>query len=127
MNNKSYLSQQLRTDARQNRIQSFAFVISVSVCVCFSIAFATSSLSRSQQSCEIKLQGRVNPNNAPLASLVRLSGIGISRASAIVAYRRDFARQNAGRAAFEIADDLQKVRGIGPKTVQNISRWLKFE
>lgn len=127
MNNKSHLLQQLRKDSGQNRIQSLAFVISVSICICLSIAFAVSSLSRSQQLYEIKLQRRINPNTAQVASLVRLPGIGISRASAIVAYRRDFAGQKAGRAAFETADDLQKVRGIGPKTVQNISRWLKFE
>jgi competence ComEA-like helix-hairpin-helix protein len=126
VNQKSYLGQQLQTDTQQNRIQSFAFVISVSVCVCFSTAFAALSLSRVQQHCEIELDSRINPNDAPLASLVRLPGIGISRAEAIVAYRANFASQN-DNPAFEIADDLQKVKGIGPKTVQDINQWLKFE
>ena len=127
MNSKSHLLQRLRTDTRQSRIQSFALVISVSVCACVSIAFIMSTSSRSQQSCEIKLEGRINPNNARAVSLVRLPGIGVSRAAAIVAYRQDFTKQNTNRPAFETADDLQKVRGIGPKTAQNISRWLKFE
>jgi len=126
MNHKSYLAQQLQTDTRQNRIQSFAFVISVSVGICLSMTFAASSLSRLQQVCEIKLEGRINPNDAPLASLIRLPGIGISRAEAIAAYRANFTRQS-NRPAFETADDLQKVKGIGPKTVQNISQWLGFE
>jgi len=127
VNHKSYLAQQSHTDAEQSRIQSFAFVIGVSVCICLSIAVAASSLSQMQQSREIKLDSRINPNNASLASLVRLPGVGISRAEAIVAYRANFTKQNDNRPAFETADDLQKVKGIGPKTVQNINQWLKFE
>jgi len=56
-----------------------------------------------------------------------LPGIGISRAGAIVAYRENIAEQNTGMPAFENPNDLQKVKGIGPKTVENISEWLKFE
>jgi len=117
----------IQTDARQNRIQSFAFVIAVSVAVCFSIGFAVSSLLELGQSYEIGLERRINPNDAPLASLVRLPGIGIGKASAIVAYRRDLSERNDNMAAFENCDDLQKVKGIGPKTIENISDWLIFE
>ena len=115
------------TETTQNRIQSFAFVIALSVCVLFSSCFAVSSLLRLGQSYEIELESRINPNDAPLASLVRLPGIGISRAGAIVAYREDFGEQNGGAPAFENPNDLQKVKGIGPKTVENIGEWLKFE
>jgi len=114
-------------EGRQNRIQSFAFVIAVAVCVCFSICFATLSFARLEKSQEVRLESRINPNNAPVASLVRLPGIGISRARAIVAYRDDFIKQGRGNRAFQNCDDLQKVKGIGPKTAQNISEWLKFE
>ena len=117
----------IQTDARQNRIQSFAFVIVVSVAVCFSIGFAVSSLLELGQSYEIGLDEKINPNDAPLASLVRLPGIGIGKTSAIVAYRRDFSERNDNKAAFENCDDLQKVKGIGPKTIENISEWLIFE
>ena len=117
----------MQTDARQNRIQSFAFVIAVSVAVCFSIGFAVSSLLELGQSYEIGLDENINPNDAPLASLVRLPGIGIGKASTIVAYRENFGRKDGGSRAFQNCDDLQKVKGIGPKTVQNISQWLKFE
>ncbi len=117
----------IQTDTRQNRIQSFAFVIAVSVAVCFSIGFAVSSLLELGQSYEIGLDEKINPNDAPLASLVRLPGIGIGKASAIVAYRWDFSERNDNKAAFENCDDLQKVKGIGPKTIENISEWLEFE
>ena len=116
----------IQTDTRQNRIQSFAFVIAVSVAVCFSIGFAVSSLLGLGQSYEIGLDEKINPNDAPLASLVRLPGIGVSRAEAIVAYRENFRKERQNKA-FQDSDDLQKVKGIGPKTVENISEWLKFE
>ena len=115
-----------QSDIKQDRIRSFAFVISIIVCVLFSIGFAVSGLSKLRQSCEIELESRINPNDVPMASLVRLPGIGVGRAGAIAAYRVDFARRNSS-PAFETIDDLQKVKGIGPKTVQNISQWLKFE
>jgi len=123
------------TETRQSRIQSFAFVISVAVCVLFSMAFVASSVMRLGSvsgGCEILLDEKINPNNAPVASLARLPNIGFVRAAAIVAYRENFRekdsdpRSNRGRP-FQNCNDLQKVKGIGPKTVQNISQWLKFE
>ena len=102
-------------------------MIAAIFCVLFSAYFAISSVKPSGSSHEFVLESRINPNNAPAASLVRLPGIGPSKAAAIVAYRSDFAKQKPNRPAFSDADDLQKVRGIGPKTVKNISGWLKFD
>jgi competence ComEA-like helix-hairpin-helix protein len=113
--------------AKQNRIQSFAFVIGASICVLFCIGFAASTLADLRPSREFELEGRINPNNAPLASLVRLPGIGLGRAEAIMAYRKDFSLKNSNRPAFRNCDDLQKVKGIGPKTVQNVNERLRFE
>ena len=124
MTNNRFIQQ---TEARQNRIQSFAFIIAVSIAVLFSVGFTASSFWGAEQLCGIELDSRINPNEAMAASLVRLPGIGIGRAGAIVAYRENFSKKEGDRPAFETAADLQKVRGIGPKTVQNISRWLKFE
>ncbi|UCC23707.1 MAG: helix-hairpin-helix domain-containing protein [Planctomycetota bacterium] len=76
-------------------------------------------------SAEIRLQVSINPNDAPLASLVRLPGIGDVKAAAIVAYRENFG--SADNPTFLSCDDLQKVHGIGPKTAQNICQWLRFE
>ncbi len=115
------------TEAGQERIQTSGFVIAVGACVLFSICFAISCSSSSELPCGFELDGRINPNNAPVASLVRLPGIGLGRAEAIAAYRTDFAEQGKDCLAFQGCDDLQKVKGIGPKTVQNISQWLKFE
>ena len=114
------------TEARQKKIQSFAFVISVCLAVCFSWGFIA-DLAGSGQQDTIELDEKLNPNYAPIASLVRLPGVGISRAEAIVAYRQKFSRKNEVEPAFQNCNDLQKVKGIGPKTVKNISQWLKFE
>jgi competence ComEA-like helix-hairpin-helix protein len=115
-----------RAEVRQSRIQSFAFVISVCVCVLFSISFAVSSVAAVREASGIELDDRINPNDAPIASMVRLPGIGISRAEAIVAYRESISKEGQGKA-FENSNDLQKIKGIGPKTAQNISEWLKYE
>ena len=72
------------------------------------------------------MENRINPNQAPVESLTRLAGLGPGRAGAIVAYRENLSR-GAKRPAFRNCDDLQNVRGVGPKTVQTISEWLKFE
>jgi competence protein ComEA len=115
--------------ARQNRIQSFAFVTSVLIAVCFSIGLI-SNHGRSEQNsgrCEVELEGRINPNHAPVESLVRLPGMGPGRAGAIVEYRENFNGKDAASPAFRNCDDLQKVKGIGPKTAQNINELLKFD
>ncbi|MBN2593577.1 MAG: helix-hairpin-helix domain-containing protein [Sedimentisphaerales bacterium] len=112
--------------AGQNRIQSFAFVISVCLAVCFAFVFI-SNIERNLGQCEVELEGRINPNDAPVESLVRLPGLGTERAGAIIIYRQNLDGKNAGKPAFQNFDDLQKVQGIGPKTVQNIRQWLKYE
>jgi competence protein ComEA len=114
-------------EAEQDRIQSFAFIIAASICVLFCISFAASNRSKSTAMQPLELESRINPNNAPLASLMRLPGIGLGRAEAITAYRKNFGERNGNYRAFETVDDLQKVKGIGPKTAQNVNEWLKFE
>lgn len=115
--------------ARQNRIQSFAFVISVLVAVCFSCGFVShlGDIESAVSRCEIELEVRINPNDAAVESLARLPGLGIARAAAIVAYRESSAKKNGDHRAFENSDDLQKVKGIGPKIAYNVSEWLKFD
>jgi competence ComEA-like helix-hairpin-helix protein len=116
-----------RAEIRQGKIQTFAFVISVCGCALLSISFSASSLVAVRQSSIIELDEKINPNNAPAASLLRLPGIGTSRAEAIVAYRDNVIKEDNDSRAFRNCEDLQKIKGIGPITAQNISGWLKFE
>ena len=119
-----------QTEHRQKRIQAFAFVISVGVCILFSMAFVASRVmpfGSLPGGCEIVLEEKINPNDASVASLIRLPDVGLVRARAIVAYRENLKHNGGTNRAFRDCNDLQKVKGIGPKTAQNISRWLKFE
>jgi competence ComEA-like helix-hairpin-helix protein len=113
--------------AGPDRIESFAFVISGCVCLLLSIFFVSSIFAVSDKSCEIQLEQSINPNDAPAASLTRLPNIGRVRAEAIVAYRENFREKDSQSRPFQNSNDLQKVKGIGPKTVQNLIQWLSFE
>lgn len=110
----------------EERIQSLAFVIGVCVCVFLCGVFAASDCLGGRMSDEIELSDRINPNEAVVGSLVRLPGIGMGRAWGIVSYR-EAAFEEGRSAAFGNCSDLQKVRGIGPKTVEKIGEWLEFE
>ncbi len=58
------------------------------------------------------LAGPVDINKADAGTIAKeLSGIGLNRAQAIVAYREK-------NGAFKSADDLRKVKGIGAKTLE---------
>lgn len=108
------------------RMQSFAFVVSICVCAVLCVVFLTDMPGGSDAG-GIELESRINPNDAPVSSLVRLPGIGVSKAAAIVAFRDAYRRDEPAGRAFRDCDDLQKVKGIGPKTAENIRKWLKFE
>ena len=112
--------------SRGERIQSVAFVISICVCAALCAVFLT-DFSAGSCAGGIELESRINPNDAPISSLVRLPGIGAAKAAAIVAYRDSHRSAQAEGRAFSDCDDLQKVKGIGPKTAANICAWLKFE
>ncbi len=64
---------------------------------------------------EAALGERVNPNTAPLASLMRLPGVGRALAEEIIRYRT--AR---GPDAFRTPEDLSRVKGIGERTIEKM-------
>lgn len=105
------------------RTKVAAFGVAICLCLLLSVFFLFGGLSESGAGSNAKIDGRINPNTASIESLMRLDGIGASRAYDIVQYRRNCDREKA----FELADDLQAIRGIGPKTVEKIEGWLYFE
>jgi competence ComEA-like helix-hairpin-helix protein len=117
------------TDKRsleQRKCESYPFIISILICTLLTALFVVPYLTRVHKKNENILTDRINPNNASAASLGRLPGVGIVRAEAIVAYRKEFTSSNSNQV-FENCKDLEKVRGIGPTTVQKICEFLKFE
>jgi len=113
--------------AEQRKVQALALVLAVCFSLAFSTALAAVAFTRLQTCCDIELKQSINPNDAPLASLVRLPGIGVGRAAAITEYRRNYNTKQPVSKPFESAQDLLKLKSFGPKTVQNISPWLRFE
>ena len=58
------------------------------------------------------------PNRADARALEVLPGIGPARAAAIVAER--------ARAPFRSVDELTRVAGIGPVTLERVAPWLEI-
>jgi DNA uptake protein ComE-like DNA-binding protein len=73
-----------------------------------------------------EIQDRLDPNTADAAALSAIPNLGESRAEQIVDYRENFTRQHPGVAAFKSADDLMRVKGIGPGVSSNMSPYLIF-
>jgi len=71
----------------------------------------------------------VDPNSAPWWELASLPDVGEATARAIVEHRARLGAERerpADEPVFDSAADLDKVRGIGPKTVTRIMPHLRF-
>jgi hypothetical protein len=107
--------------------QSLAFLVGMGFCLILSLGFAAGALRRPELP-EMRPAGeRVNPNEAPVASLMRLPQIGAARARAIVAHRQRLGPRAGGPPAFKTADDLRQIKGIGPAIVADVRPWLQFD
>ena len=73
------------------------------------------------------IEFKVDPNSAGWAELAGLPGIGEVLAKRIVEYRQEQAKASGGRTVvFRRPEDLDAVRGIGPKTVEKLTKHLRF-
>lgn len=77
--------------------------------------------------CADRCDSRINPNTAPWWELTALPRVGEITAKNITAYRDGLLADDPNSVPFRAAHDLQKVRGIGPKTVERLRPHLKFE
>lgn len=114
----------LDTDrGHRKKTQTTGFIVAVVLSFLLGASFFVSHEFRSRGNYPLSLEQKINPNNASVASLIRLPGIGRVRASAIVEYR---ASMTGPAKAFSSCADLEKIKGIGPKTAENLERWLCF-
>jgi len=116
-----------QSETGQEKIELFGFVLLAIFSVSAVVFLLLTGPRGSEREAAFDLDSRINPNFASVASLARLPGIGRARAEAIVTYRESLRENRAGEKAFEDLNDLQKVRGIGPKTAGNIAKWVKFD
>ncbi|UCD30724.1 MAG: helix-hairpin-helix domain-containing protein [Planctomycetota bacterium] len=77
------------------------------------------------------VEQRIDPNIAHWWELARLPGIGEMRAKRIAAYRREQAAalqsgSNYTAILFFRLEDLDPIKGIGPKTLARMGPFLKF-
>ncbi|MCC7351877.1 MAG: helix-hairpin-helix domain-containing protein [Phycisphaerales bacterium] len=73
-----------------------------------------------------ELADRLDVNTASREDLAALPALGLSRAGVIVEYREEFVRRHPGSKAFERAEDLLKVKGIGVAMVEQLRAYLEF-
>lgn len=109
--------------SHRKKTQTTGFVIAVILCFLPGAFFFVSYEFRLRGNYPLSLENKINPNNASVASLIRLPGIGRVRAAAIVEYR---SAMTGSTKAFSNCADLQKIKGIGPKTAESIEKWLCF-
>jgi competence ComEA-like helix-hairpin-helix protein len=113
----------LNSESQASQTRSFfaAFLIAAVLACLFAIMSLPGPREKS-----LALADKINPNIAPLPSLIRLSGIGPARAEAIIGLR-EAALMEEGEYPFSSPDDLKRVRGIGPKTAYRIEGQVTFE
>ena len=103
--------------------QTSAFVIAILGSLTLSAWFLCPDVSVHPVS-NVAIPQTINPNHAPVGSLIRLPGIGPARVRAIINFRQTQQQRRPGLHAFREASDLARIKGIGPKTVQGLGPWL---
>lgn len=81
---------------------------------------ATPPPAAQKSTANAQLQGTVNINTADATQLALLPGIGPKAADSIIEYRK-----SAGD--FTSIDDLVRVKGIGPKTLEKLRPYLSLK
>lgn len=106
--------------------EALGFLVGVLIALLLAFGWARTVLRDGAQRGAVCEPEKINPNDAPLASLMRLPGVGLTRARAIVDYRNRPVDQSAPRPVFAGGQDMQRVKGLGPATVADILPWLQF-
>jgi len=111
-------------DAADDKTEGFSYLLICLVVFSLAVIFSFGVMKNTSKVAAVQFQSRINPNDAPVSSLVRLPQIGMSRAEKITAYRQ----ANSGEGpVFTCPDDLQKVNGIGPVIAGGLAEYLRFE
>jgi len=110
-----------------DRVESVGFICLTCLCVAAGIVSAAGNMGVSARRAVFEIDDAINPNDASPASLARLPRIGPARAREIASYRSQFSGPIYRGPVFRRAEDLRKVVGIGPATVEAVRPWLAFD
>jgi len=113
-------------DCGRRRSQASGFLVATGLAAAIACVLVATARPRLDDGSGA-LREKINPNTATVASLARLPGIGWTRARAIVIYRERVVNEMPGAVPFKSLEDLQCIRGIGPRTVQGLASWLEFD
>jgi competence protein ComEA len=73
-----------------------------------------------------ELEDRLDPNTASTSDLAALPNLGPAMARRIVEEREAFEKEHPEETAYKKLEDLQRVKGIGGATLENLRPYLKF-
>ena len=73
-----------------------------------------------------QVEHRLDPNAADWPELANLPGVGEALAKRIVEYRRGRQKATGAAIVFRRPEELQAVRGIGPKKLEAMTPHLRF-
>lgn len=103
------------------RTHAASFLLAGLILSSWIIFFSVRICSNDSSESAVALQNKINPNTAPICSLIRLVHIGRVRACAIDSYRIQYENPFASCA------DMHKVKGIGHVIGSDICSYLIFE
>lgn len=106
--------------ARSTRVLAASIVLGVSSIGLGASLMRQGTTISASDAPSLEHRSRIDPNTADAARLTLLPRIGPVLAERIVQDRDE-------HGPFQSASDLQRVRGIGPKTVERIAPMLDFE
>ena len=109
--------------AHNKKLTAAMFAAILLFCVLYMVTAAKYSDKCIGSACQIEVAGKVNPNTASVAELVRITGIGEKTAQEIVSYRESSDKP----VVFESVKELDNVKGIGPGTIKKIEPYIRFE
>ena len=72
------------------------------------------------------LQDKLDPNTATAEDLSALPNLGPAMARRIIEDRNQFQKQHPNQPAYQKLEDLQRIKGIGAATLENLKPYLSF-
>jgi len=73
-----------------------------------------------------ELQDKLDPNTATAEDLSALPNLGPAMARRIIEDRDQFQKSHPNQPAYKKIEDLQRVKGFGPATLENLKPYLQF-